>query len=282
VIPASFDYVRAESVEHAIELLGSHEDAKLIAGGHSLLPLMKFRLARPATLIDVGRIAGLDTIREDGDRIAIGALVRHHDLEHDALVRDKCPLLSYTAGLVGDRQVRHRGTIGGSLAHGDPAADLPTIALTLDAEIVVRGPGGERTIAAREFFRGFYETALAAGELIVEVRVPSSSSAGWSYLKFRRRALDWATVGVAALVEARDGTISSVRIGLTNMGQTPLRAEATERALAGAGRDAVDGACEQADEGTDPPGDTTASPEFRRHLCRVLTSRAVNEALERR
>ena len=280
MIPATFDYEVAESAEHAIELLGSREDAKLIAGGHSLLPLMKFRLARPATLIDIGRIEALAGVRDGGDHVAVGALTRHRDLEHDAVAREHCPLLAYTAGLVGDRQVRHRGTMGGSIAHGDPASDLPTVALTLDAQIVVRGPSGERSVAAAEFFRGFFETALEPDELIVEVRFPKTVG-GWSYLKFRRRSIDWAMVGVAAVVEAANGSIGGARIGLTNMGQTPLRAAAAEAALAGAPRAVVAGAAEQAAEGTDPPDDTFASSEFRRHLSRVLTRRAVEEAIAR-
>ena len=281
MIPAAFDYEVAESVEHAIELLSTKEDPKLLAGGHSLLPLMKFRLARPATLIDIGRIPGLAGVRDDGDQLVIGALTRHHDLHHDPLVEEHCPLLAYAAGLVGDSQVRHRGTIGGSLAHGDPASDLPTIVLTLDAQIIVRGPGGERVIGATDCFRGFYETALEPDELIVEVRVPKTGAAGWSYVKFRRRALDWATVGVAALVEADNGAIGGARIGLTNMGQVPLRAAAVEQALAGAAPDSVAAAAEHADAGTDPPADTAASSDFRRHLARVLTARAVEEALTR-
>jgi aerobic carbon-monoxide dehydrogenase medium subunit len=278
MIPAPFEYELAESVEHAIELLGSKEDPKLLAGGHSLLPLMKFRLARPATLVDIGRLTELAGVRDGGDHLAIGALTRHHDLEHDALTREHCPLLAHVAGLVGDRQVRHCGTIGGSLAHCDPAADLPTVALTLDAEIVTRGPGGERVTPAAEFFRGFYETACGADELVVEVRVPKTGAAGWSYIKFRRRALDWATVGVAAVVEG-NGSVERARIGLTNMGQVPLRASAAEEALAGASGDGIAAAAEKADEGTDPPADTWASSDFRRHLARVLTSRAVEEAL---
>ena len=281
MIPAAFEYEVAESVEHAIELLGSKEDAKLLAGGHSLLPLMKFRLARPATLIDIGRVSGLSGVRDGGEHLAIGALTRHHDLNHDPLVQEHCPLVAYAAGLVGDSQVRHRGTIGGSIAHGDPASDLPTIALTLDAEIVMRGPGGERTVAATDFFQGFYETALEPNQVITEVRVAKTGAAGWSYVKFRRRALDWATVGVATIVEAGNGTIDRARIGLTNMGQTPLRAAAAEQALAGASREDVAVATANADEGTDPPADTSASADFRRHLCRVLTARAVEEALSR-
>jgi aerobic carbon-monoxide dehydrogenase medium subunit len=281
MIPAPFDYEVAESAEQAIELLGSREDAKLLAGGHSLLPLMKLRLARPATLIDIGRVRGLSGVRDQGDHLAVGALTRHHDLHHDALAQTHCPILSYTAGLVGDPQVRHRGTIGGSLAHGDPASDLPTICLVLDATIVARGPRGERTIPAHDFFRGFFETALEPDELITEVRVPKPENAGWSYLKFRQRSVDWATVGVAAVVGRTNGSVGHARIGLTNMGQTPLRASAAEAALQGASREGLAQGAERADEGTDPPSDTWASSDFRRHLVRVLTRRAVEEALGR-
>ena len=281
MIPSSFDYEVAESVDHALELLRTKEDPKLIAGGHSLLPLMKLRLARPGTLVDIGRLSGLSGVRDAGDHLAIGGLTRHHDLNTDALARQHCPLISYAAGLVGDPQVRHRGTIGGSLAHGDPASDLPTICLVLDAVIVARGPNGERTIDASAFFNGFFDTALADDEIITEVRVPKTGSAGWSYLKFRQRALDWATVGVAAVVGASNGSIQGARVAFTNMGQTPLRAAAVEAALAGAPRDAVTEAAQKADEGTDPPSDTWASSDFRRHLARVLTGRAVEEALSR-
>jgi carbon-monoxide dehydrogenase medium subunit len=280
MIPASFDYEVAQSVDHALELLRDKEDAKLIAGGHSLLPLMKLRLAAPGTLVDVGRL-DLRGVRDGGDHLAIGALTRHHDLHNDALAKEHCPLIAYAAGLVGDPQVRHRGTIGGSLAHGDPASDLPTVCLLLDATIVARGPQGERTIDASAFFQGFFETALAEDEIITEVRVPKAGGAGWSYLKFRRRALDWATVGVAAMVGSANGSIEGARVAFTNMGQTPLRASAVEAALAGAPRDAVEQAAQRADEGTDPPSDTWASADFRRHLARVLTRRALEEALSR-
>jgi len=281
MIPANFDYELAESVDHALELLRTKEDAKLLAGGHSLLPLMKLRLARPGTLVDIGRLSDLRGVRDGGDHLAIGALTRHHDLNNDPLAQQHCPVIAYAAGLVGDPQVRHRGTIGGSIAHGDPASDLPTISLLLDADIVVRGPNGERTIDAKDFFVGFFETALGEDEIVTEVRVPKVGAAGWSYLKFRQRALDWATVGVAAVVGASNGSIEGARVGLTNMGQTPLRASAVEAALAGAPRDAVGQAAERADEGTDPPSDTWASADFRRHLARVLTARALDEALSR-
>jgi carbon-monoxide dehydrogenase medium subunit len=279
MIPAPFDYEVADSVEQAVELLGTREDAKLLAGGHSLLPLMKLRLARPATLIDIGRIAGLAGVSDAGDHLAVGALTRLRELERDPLAQQHCPILAYTASLVGDPQVRNRGTVGGTIAHGDPASDLPVICLTLDATLVARGRGGERTIAAKDFFQGFFETALAPDEVLTEVRVPKTGAAGWSYLKFRQRSLDWATVGVAAVVTAQDGSVGEARIGLTNMGQTPLRAAAAEAALAGAPRDGVAAAAERADEGTDPPADTWASPDFRRHLSRVLTGRAVTQAL---
>ena len=281
MIPAAFDYEVAESVAHALELLRTREDAKLLAGGHSLLPLMKLRLARPGTLVDIGRLQALSGVRDAGDHLAIGALTRHHDLNTDPLAREHCPVIAYAAGLVGDPQVRHRGTIGGSLAHGDPASDLPTICRMLDATIVARGPGGERQIAAADFFRGFFETALGEDEIVTEVRVPKLGGAGWSYLKFRQRALDWATVGVAAVVEAQNGSIGGARVALTNMAATPVRAEGVEAALRGAPRDAVAQAAERADEGTDPPDDTWASADFRRHLARVLTARALGEALSR-
>jgi carbon-monoxide dehydrogenase medium subunit len=281
MIPASFDYEVAESVDHALELLRTREDAKLLAGGHSLLPLMKLRLARPATLVDIGRLSDLRGVRDGGDHLAIGALTRHNDLNRDPLAQQHCPVIAHAAGLVGDPQVRHRGTIGGSLAHGDPASDLPMICLLLDAVIVARGPGGERTIDASAFFAGFFETALGPDEVVTEVRVPKMGGAGWSYIKFRQRSLDWPTVGVGVVVGSANGAIEGARVGLTNMGQTPVRASAVEAALAGAPRDAVAQAAERADEGTDPPSDTWGSADFRRHLARVLTARALDEALSR-
>jgi aerobic carbon-monoxide dehydrogenase medium subunit len=271
MIPAAFDYEVAESVEHATALLGERDDAKLLAGGHSLLPLLRLRVVRPSLLVDVGRLRDLSYVRDVGDAIAIGALTRHHDVATSPLVQEHNPLVSYTASLIGDPQVRHRGTIGGSLAHGDPASDLPAIVLALDGEIDVAGPGGSRTVAAADFFRGTFETALGAGELVTEVRVPKlTGDHVWSYLKFRRRAQDWATVGVATVT--RNG---SAAIALANMGATPVRAAAAEEAYAEGG---VTAAGDAADEGTDPPGDTAASPEFRRHLARVLVRRALEEA----
>ena len=266
MIPAPFEYEVAESVEHAIELLGSGEDAKLLAGGHSLLPLMKLRFSRPSLLVDVGRLP-LDYVREDGEEIAIGALTRHYRLAADPLLLDHCPIVPRAAARVGDQQVRHRGTIGGSVAHADPAGDLPSVLLALDATLVVQGPEGERRIAASDFFRGVFETALGPQDVLTEVRVPKA--AGGVYVKFVRRAQDWATVGVAAV---RDG---AVRVALTHMAPTPVRARGVEEAIA-AGADAG-AAAERADEGADPGSDTSASADFRRHLARVLVRRALEE-----
>ncbi|HEY6673872.1 MAG TPA: xanthine dehydrogenase family protein subunit M, partial [Rubrobacteraceae bacterium] len=222
MIPLAFDYEVAESVDHAIELLGQHGDeAKLLAGGHSLLPIMKLRLAAPTVLIDLGRIEDLNYVRDEGDHLAIGAMTRHCDVERDATLKEHCGLIAYTASLVGDPQVRHRGTIGGSISHGDAASDLPSALLALDANFVVKGPDGERTVAAGDFFEDYLQTTLAPDEVLTEIRVPKLVSAGWSYKKFNRRAQDWAVVGVAAVVEQSNGSIGSARIGLTNMGSTP-------------------------------------------------------------
>jgi carbon-monoxide dehydrogenase medium subunit len=271
VIPASFEYEVADSVEHAIELLGEREDAKLLAGGHSLIPLMRLRLAQPATLVDLGRIDGLSYVREDGDRIAIGALTPYYELEHDAVLTKHCGLLAHVAGLIGDPQVRHRGTIGGSAAHGDPASDVPTALLALDAELVARGPSGERTIAVGDFFRGVFETALDEHEVLTEIRVPKLDGARWSYLKFGQRAIDWATVGVATV--SRNG---GAAVALTNMGSTPVRAGGVEQALTG-GADAT-AASAHAAEGTSPPNDAFADADYRRALAQVLVRRALEQA----
>ena len=200
MIPAKFDFVRAGSADEAVSLLAEHgDDAKLIAGGHSLLPLMKLRLATPAVLVDVARIGELSYIRESSDHVAVGALTRHREVETSPVLAEHVPVLRHAASLVGDPQVRHRGTLGGSLAHGDPASDLPAVALALDAEIIVRGPAGERSIVATDFFTDFFETALAPDEMVVEIRFPKMHGAGWSYQKFNRRAQDWAIVGCAVV-----------------------------------------------------------------------------------
>jgi carbon-monoxide dehydrogenase medium subunit len=271
MIPAAFDYVRAEAPDHAVKLLQEHgEDAKLIAGGHSLLPLMKLRLASPSVLVDIGRLSDLSFVREDGDQVAIGALTCHADLEASELLRSDVPLLQRVASQIGDPQVRHRGTIGGSLAHGDAASDLPAALLALRATLVAQGPSGLREIPVDDFFTSLLETALAPDELLVEVRVPRTQDAGWSFQKFNRRAQDWAIVGCACVSNGSTG------VGLVNMGTTPLRAAAVEQALAG-GASAADAAA-VADEGTDPPADLNASPDYRRHLARVLVRRGLEEA----
>jgi len=268
MIPAKFDYVEAASADEAVALLGRHgDDAKLLAGGHSLLPLMKLRLASPSVLIDIGRVRDLSYVRDGGDHLAIGAATRHRDVETSALVIAAAPLLAHVAGQVGDPQVRHRGTLGGSLAHGDPASDLPAAALALGATFVARGPGGERAIPAERFFQGFLETALAPDELLVEVRVPKHAGAPWAWQKFTRRAQDWAIVGVAAV---RNG---SARVALVNMGPTPQRALAVEEALAG-GATGLDAAARAA-EGATPPSDLNGDADYRSHLARVLVGRAL-------
>jgi len=266
VIPAQFEYERAGSVDGAVELLG-REDAKVLAGGHSLIPLLRLRFARPALLVDVGRLDDLRYVREDGDRVAIGALSRHADLARDAVLAQHCALVASVAAGIGDPQVRHRGTIGGSVAHADPASDFATVLLTLDAELVARGPGGERTIAAADFFTGPFETALAAHELLTEIRVPKVSNG--TYLKHTRRAQDWATVGVAA---ARVN--GGVHVGLASMATTPVRASGVESALAG-GASSADAAAHAA-EGTSPPSDVNGSAAYRAHLAQVLVRRALD------
>lgn len=268
MIPAAFEYERAVSVEHAIELLGRGEDAKLLAGGHSLIPLMRLRFARPALLVDVGRLDDLRYVREDGDRIAIGALTRHAELAGSSLLARHCALIPRAAEHIGDPQVRHRGTIGGSLAHADPASDLGTILLTLDADLVARGPEGERSIPAAEFFTGPFQTALGPREVLTEIRVPNVERG--LYSKHLRRTQDWATVGVAA---ASVG--GRVQVGLASMGPTPLRAAAVERAVAG-GASPADAAA-SAGEGTDPPSDVSGSGEYRASLARVLVRRALEQ-----
>jgi carbon-monoxide dehydrogenase medium subunit len=271
MIPAPFDYVRAGSVEEAIAALGEHgDDAKLLAGGMSLLPLMKLRLSTPAVLVDVGRIRDLSYVRDAGDHLAVGALTRHRDLETSELLGEQCGALRAVAAEVGDNQVRHRGTIGGSVAHGDPASDLPALLLALDATFVIRGMGGERTIEAHDFFHGFLETALEPDELLSEIRVPKLPGAGFSYQKFNRRAQDWATVGAIAV---RNG---GSRVALVNMASTPVRATGVEEALA-SGASAAE-AAERAAEGTEPPSDLNATSEYREHLARVLVRRALEAA----
>jgi carbon-monoxide dehydrogenase medium subunit len=274
VIPARFEYEVAESVEHAVELLGEYgSDAKLLAGGQSLLPLLKLRFASPSALIDLGRIEGLSYVRENGDRLAIGALTRYADLEHDATLERSCPLLAAACGEVGDPQVRHLGTIGGACAHGDPASDVPTALVALDAELVMNG---DRTVAARDFFQGVFTTGLGPQDVLTEIRVPKTTG-GWSYRKFQLRAQDWAIVGVAAVVDRSNGGVAAARIALTNMGPTPVRATGVEKALVGGADPAT--AAQSAVEGTEPIDDPFATAEYRRHLAPILVRRAIEEAL---
>jgi len=273
VIPSSFTYKRAGSAEEALDLVAEHgEDAKFLAGGHSLLPLMKLRLAAPEVIIDLSGLRDLSYVTDQGSYVAIGALTRHHDVQHSELLGREVPLLAYAAGQVGDPQIRHRGTIGGSIAHADPASDLPAVLLALDATVVARGAGGEREIGIGEFFQGLFETALEPDELLTEIRVPKPASGGgsWSFQKFTQRAIDWAIVGCAV----QDG-----HVALVNMGGTPLRAAATEAALAG-GASPADAAAHAA-EGTSAADDIRATRAYREHLARVLVSRALTEASSR-
>jgi carbon-monoxide dehydrogenase medium subunit len=276
MIPAPFEYRRAESVEDAIAALSTDPDAKIVAGGHSLLPLMRLRLARPSTLVDIGRIRDLSYVKEADGHLAIGALTRHHDLATSEAVQQLCPILSFTASRIGDPQVRHVGTIGGSVAHADPAGDLPTVLLALGATFAVAGPSGaSREVAAADFFRGLFEPDLAPNEVLTEIRVPATAGHGWSYLKFHRRAQDWALVGVAALA----GNGSGPAVALTNMSDTPVRAAGVEEALAGGADPAT--ASQRAAEGTRPPSDAFASAEYRQELVKVLVRRALEEASRR-
>ena len=268
MIPAPFEYVRAGSVGEAVAALAEHgDDAKLLAGGHSLLPLMKLRLATPAVLVDIARIPGLSYIRVEGEEVAIGAGTRHAQLERSSVARSEVPLLAHVAALVGDPQVRHRGTLGGTTAHCDPASDLPTALLALGGTVVAAGPDGRRRIPLTDFFRGFFEPALVPGEMVVELRVPRTGEAGWGYQKFTRRANDWPIVAVAAIAG---------RVALANMSSVVVRAAATEAAL-GEGA-SIEQAAALADEGTSPVSDMHADEEYRRHLARLLTRRALRAA----
>ncbi len=271
MIPASFDYVEAESADAAIAAMTEHGDeAKLMAGGHSLIPLMKFRLAAPTVVVDIGRVTDLSGITDAGDHVSIGALATHRALETSDLLKAEVPILSHVASQIGDPSVRHRGTIGGSLAHGDPASDLPAALLALGGSVVARGPNGEREIAAEDLFTGFLETALAPDELMTEIRVPKVGNAGWSFQKFNRRAQDWAIVGVAAVLNGRNG------VALVNMGSVPMSSAAVQTALdSGA---SVDDAAALAAEGTTPPEDLNGDAAYRSHLARVLVKRALTEA----
>ena len=279
MIPASFDYVRPATASEAVQALaGAGEEGKILAGGQSLLPILRLRLAYPEMVIDLGGIAELSGVRDDGDAIVIGAMTTHDDVLHDSLIAQHAPLLVQATHTVADRQVRHRGTFGGSLAHADPAGDLPAVALALDAELTALGPNGERTIPAREFFVDYLTTALNPDEILTSIRIPKLGD-GWStrYEKFNRVAQAWSIVAVAAAVHRSNGSITEARIGLTNMASTPLRAAGVEQALAGAeaSAEAVSAAAAHAAEGTSPPSDLSAKADYREHLASVLTRRAV-------
>jgi carbon-monoxide dehydrogenase medium subunit len=281
MIPAAFDYVAPRTLPEAVaELVQRGQEAKVLAGGHSLIPLMKLRLSTPSFLVDIGRIPNLNYIREEDGHIAIGALTTHHDIEFSELIKRKLPLLSSAASQIGDPQVRNRGTIGGAAAHADPFGDYPACLLALSAELKVAGPRGERSIAARDFFVDTFTSSLEPNEIVREIRIatPPQGSKG-TYLKFSRRSQDWAIVAVAAQVTASGNQVSNVAIGLTGMGSKPLRAAAVEQALRGksADREALRTAAEHAAEGTDPPQDLNGSPDYRRHLAKVLTRRALEQ-----
>ncbi len=282
MIPVAFDYVRPGSVDEAVAALAAAgEDAKVISGGQSLMPVLRLRLAAPTSLIDVGGIAEMSGVSDGGDHLVIGSNTTHHEVMNNAMVKEHAPLLAQTAATVADPQIRHRGTLGGSLAHADPAGDLPTAALALDTTIVAAGPKGRREIAARDFFVDYFTSALEPDEIVVAIKVPKMGE-GWSthYEKFNRTAQAWATVGVAAAVKRQNGTITEARVALTNMGPSPVRASSVEAALAGADAtaDAIAAAAASAADGTRPTSDLHASAEFREHLARVLTKRAVATA----
>ncbi len=282
MIPAKFDYVRPSSLASAVQALaGGGEDAKVIAGGQSLLPLLRLRLAYPELLVDIGGLGELAGVRDAGDALVIGAMTTHYSLIRDPLIREHCGLIAETAATVADPAVRHRGTIGGSLAHADPAGDLPAVISALDATLVATGPGGDREITAADFFVDYLTTAREPGEILTAILVPKLGPGwGFRYEKFQPTAQAWAIVGVAALARRENGHVAEARVGLTNMGTVPVRARAAEAAAAGAeaSRQALASAGASADEGTDPPNDMRPPADYRRHLARVLTGRALAAA----
>ncbi|HEY2770021.1 MAG TPA: xanthine dehydrogenase family protein subunit M [Solirubrobacteraceae bacterium] len=277
MIPAEFDYTAPDTLEEAIKALGDGgEDAKLLAGGHSLIPLMKLRLAAPSLLVDLRKVPGLHGVQRENGSWRIGALTPHVEIERNS----ELGVLSAAAGTIADPQVRNRGTIGGSLVHGDPASDLPAILLILEGTVTAMGPNGQREVAASELFQDYLQTSIEPTEVVTEVHVPPVEGWGYGYHKFNRRSEDWAMVAVSAVVKKSGDTVEDVRVGLTNMGSVPLRASAVEEALRGQplNADTIASAAEQADQGTDPPADLNASTEYKRHLARVLTRRALSDA----
>jgi len=278
VIPSKFDYVRPTSVADAITaLVQGGDDAKILGGGQSLIPVLRLRLAAPSVLVDLGGIPELRGIRDEGDRIAIGAMTVYHDIVRDDLVQQHVMLLAQATQTVADSQVRHLGTLGGSLAHADPAGDLGAVALALDAEFVIAGASGTRTVPAAEFFLDYFTTAIGEGEILTEIRFPRYTGWGSRYEKFNRTAQAWSMVAIAAAIRVESGAIAAARVGLTNMGTTPIRATGVEQALIGqpATADAVRVAAERVTEGTAAPSDADAAADYREHLARVLTGRAV-------
>ena len=282
MIPAKFEYVRPSSVDDAVSALADGgEDAKVIAGGQSLLPLLRLRLAYPELLVDIADLDELRGVTDGGDHLLIGARTTHYQVVHDPLIAQHCGLLAQAAGTVADPAVRHRGTLGGSIAHADPAGDLPAVIVALDATLIARGPAGEREIPAGEFFVDYLTTSLQPGEILTGIRVRKfGTDWGYRYEKFHRTAQAWAIVGVAALVRRSNGHVAEARVGLTNMGSVPVRAAAVEAAAAGAdaSSEALRAAAASADEGTQPPADLHGAPDYRRHLARVLTGRALEAA----
>ena len=281
MIPAKFDYVRPSSVDEAVRALASGgDDAKAIAGGQSLMPLLRLRLAYPERLVDLGGLDSLRGVRDLGDALEIGALTTHYEVVRDPLIRAHCGLLAQAAATIADPAVRHRGTIGGGLAHADPAGDLPAVVTALDATLVAAGPSGSREIRPADFFVDYLTSSLAPGEILTSIRVPKLDGWGYRYEKFNVTAQAWATVGVAAVARRSNGHVAEARVGLTNMGSVPIRAQAAEAAAAGAEASAAGlrAAAERADEGTNPPSDLRAAADYRRHLARVLTGRALAAA----
>lgn len=281
MIPVAFDYTAPESVGDAIEALGSDsEEIKVLAGGQSLIPVLRLRLAAPTLIVDIGKIADLRGVTDTGDSLTVGALTTHAEVANDPLVNEHAALLAKAALTVADPQVRHRGTLGGALVHADPAGDMPATVLALDAELVIAGPEGERTVPAAEFFQDMFSTAVGEDEILTQVKVPKHTGWGAHYEKFTRVAQQWSIVAVGATVKSTDGGISAAKIALTNMGSTPLRASAVEEALVGqqANVDAIAAAAARAADGSTPPTDTNGDAEYRRHLATVLTGRAVRAA----
>ncbi len=281
MIPSAFDYLAVSTAEEAVQaLVEAGEDAKILAGGQSLVPVLRLRLATPTTIVDLNKISELRGVREDGDVIVIGAMTTHHDVINDPLVAEHAALLALATQTVGDPQIRHRGTLGGALVHADPAGDLPAPVVALDAEMVIVGPGGRRTVPAAEFFVDLFTTAVGPDEVLVEIRIPRKTGWGAHYEKFNRVAQAWSIVAVAATVRTEGSSIAQARVALTNMAATPVRALRVEAALVGRPADAatIRAAAEHAAEGTSPSSDGNADADYREHLARVLTGRALTAA----